>query len=82
MGQSKKDLKKQAQKNDAANGVTAADKDPKLAKKLAVLSNVTKCTICLTEFKVTAKMADAKCHAESKHPKNKYEECFPAGSSE
>lgn len=79
MAQSKKDLKNAQKKKEAAAGITAAQKDPKLAKKEAANNNTVKCTICLTEFKVTVKMADAKQHAESKHPKSTYEICFPVG---
>ncbi len=81
MAQSKKDLKNAQKKKEAAQGITAADKDPKLAKKQAANDQKIKCTVCMMEFKLTAKMADAKQHAESKHPKSKYEECFPAADS-
>jgi hypothetical protein len=31
----------------------------------------------MQSFKVTAKNADAKIHAEAKHPKSSFAECFP-----
>lgn len=81
MAQSKKDLRNNQKKKEAAAGVKPEDKDPKLAKKLAGNANTVKCTVCMMEFKLTVKMADAKQHAESKHPKQKYEECFPADTA-
>jgi len=36
------------------------------------------CAVCATVFKVTKKNVDARMHADSKHSKNTFEECFPS----
>ena len=36
------------------------------------------CSVCAQSFKVTEKNVDARKHAESKHPKKTFEECFPS----
>ena len=76
MAKSKKDIKKAQQKADADAGITT--RDPRVAEKAAKAALTASCTICLMDFKLTAKMGEARQHAESKHPKSTYEICFPA----
>ena len=35
------------------------------------------CSVCKAVYKVTEKNIDARRHAENKHPKSTYEQCFP-----
>ena len=35
------------------------------------------CTICQTAFRLTVKNADARIHAENRHPQSTFADCFP-----
>lgn len=69
-----KALKKRQQNENAKAGVVT---DDAVLRKQATAKEEVKCTICSTVFKVTKKNADQKAHAESKHPKSTFAECFP-----
>mmetsp|Transcript_83349 Transcript_83349/g.202101 ORF Transcript_83349/g.202101 Transcript_83349/m.202101 type:complete len:80 (+) Transcript_83349:65-304(+) len=69
-----KALKKREQNANAKAGIVT---DDAVLRKQAAAKEDIKCTICSTAFKVTKKNADQKIHAESKHPKSTFEECFP-----
>jgi len=74
MPQSKKDLKKSQHKKDAAEGFDRTQK--KDAKPTAT------CTICKVTIVTTKKNIEIKQHAEAKHPKNSFQECFPGETHE
>ena len=64
MGQSKKDLRNAQKKKDKDAGILT--RDPRVAEKADKQSNKASCTICMQEYVVTAKMADARVHVDSK----------------
>ncbi len=69
MPQSKKDLKKLRQKQNAEAGIVH---DPKEGKRKAN----TVCTVCKSSFIVTAKGVEIKTHLE-KHPGKTLADLFP-----
>mmetsp|Transcript_29948 Transcript_29948/g.67958 ORF Transcript_29948/g.67958 Transcript_29948/m.67958 type:complete len:82 (-) Transcript_29948:147-392(-) len=69
-----KALKKREQNLNAKAGIVT---DDKVLRKQATAKEEVKCSICMQAFKVTKKNSDQKVHAESKHPKSAFEECFP-----
>ncbi|CAK0845839.1 unnamed protein product [Prorocentrum cordatum] len=69
-----KALKKREQNANAKAGIVT---DDAILRKEATKKEDVKCAICMQQFKVTAKNADQKAHAESKHPKSTFAECFP-----
>jgi hypothetical protein len=70
-----------AMKSKTARDRKAA-KDAKAAKGSQLKTNQQSmsivCEICRTQFMCTSKPVILMQHAESKHPKNKAEECFPS----
>jgi hypothetical protein len=50
-----------------------------LKAKAAAMSQL-KCSICMTPFQVTSSEKILKGHAENKHPKKSYAECFPSSA--
>ncbi|EAL69749.1 hypothetical protein DDB_G0275367 [Dictyostelium discoideum AX4] len=44
-------------------------------------AKTTICNICRASFLCTAKETELRIHSDNKHPKNKFEECFPAMAS-
>merc|ERR1711862_274557 len=69
-----KALKKREQASNAKAGIVT---DDAILRKQATAKEDVKCTVCMQAFKVTKKNADQKAHAESKHPKCSFAECFP-----
>mmetsp|Transcript_156429 Transcript_156429/g.276327 ORF Transcript_156429/g.276327 Transcript_156429/m.276327 type:complete len:80 (-) Transcript_156429:181-420(-) len=69
-----KALKKREQAANAKAGVVT---DDKVVRKQNTAKADVECQICKTSFKITKKNADQKIHAESKHPKSSFAECFP-----
>merc|ERR1712060_251052 len=69
-----KALKKREQNENAKAGIVT---DDKVLRKQATAKEDVVCTICKQSFKVTKKNTDQKAHADSKHPKSTFAECFP-----
>lgn len=69
-----KAIKKREQAKNAKAGIITNDQ---VLRKEANKKEEVICKICMQSFKVTKKNADQKNHAESKHPKSTFEECFP-----
>mmetsp|Transcript_6126 Transcript_6126/g.7926 ORF Transcript_6126/g.7926 Transcript_6126/m.7926 type:complete len:128 (-) Transcript_6126:141-524(-) len=69
-----KALKKRQQNADEKAGIV---RDQKVLYKQSIAKADVVCAFCATTFKVTKKNIDQRNHAESKHPKNSFDECFP-----
>jgi len=50
-----------------------------LKAKAAAMSQL-KCSICMTPFQVTSSQKILQLHAENKHPKKSFTDCFPASA--
>jgi len=70
MGKSKKDMKKQKERQDREAGIEKFD--PKADKKKANAS----CSICKQVFIVTSKNVELKAHVDAKHG-GSWDTCFP-----
>jgi len=68
MPQSKKDIKRLKQKQNAEQGIVYQKKAPETSMK---------CTICKVEIRVTKTNTEIKSHAASKHSKEGLKVCFP-----
>ena len=67
-------MRKTAQKNDKANGII---RDTRVLQKAARAKVDSICAICKASFKTTVKMVEQNQHANGKHPKATFAECFP-----
>ena len=70
-----KALKKRKAAENAAKGIVT---DTKVLQKAERAKKDVLCAMCSQPFKVTEKNVDAHKHAENKHPKKTWEECFPS----
>jgi roadblock/LC7 domain-containing protein len=74
MPASNKMLKKREHANNKAAGL--GDKDGKLVRVKAEMQTAS-CTVCSQSIRVTKTNTELHAHADSKHPKKSYAECFP-----
>ena len=79
MAKSKTDVRRAQQKADAAAGIV---RDTRNLAKMERNANQISCVLCKATFKVTERMFETHTHAESKHPKLTYEDCFPVEEEE
>lgn len=70
-----KALKKRNQEKDRKAGII---RDTRVLQKMDRAKADVLCTVCAQSFKVTERNVDAHKHADSKHPKKTFDECFPS----
>lgn len=70
-----KALRKRNQEKDKKAGII---RDTRVLQKQERAKPDVLCGVCSQSFKVTTKNADARKHAEGKHPKKTFEELFPS----
>lgn len=70
-----KALRKRNQEKDKKAGII---RDTRVLQKNERAKADVLCHFCAQSFKVTVKNVDAHKHAESKHPKATFDECFPS----
>lgn len=75
MPASNKMLKRREHANNKKNGI--GDKDGKIPARTKAEETSAKCTICAKELRITKTNIELRAHADGKHPKNSYAECFP-----
>ncbi|PRP86033.1 hypothetical protein PROFUN_05804 [Planoprotostelium fungivorum] len=68
MPQSKKDLRKAKQKENAAAGVVYQKKEPE---------RMAKCQKCKLDFRATKRNVELLSHATAKHSDSTFTDCFP-----
>mmetsp|Transcript_13147 Transcript_13147/g.16605 ORF Transcript_13147/g.16605 Transcript_13147/m.16605 type:complete len:136 (+) Transcript_13147:74-481(+) len=79
MPESNKAKIRRLQKANRAAGI--GDEMGRLPARIKDAAVMMKCVVCFAEFKVTKTNTELKAHAESKHGKANYEECFPGAES-
>merc|ERR1711957_685247 len=79
MAKSKTDVKRAIQKADRDAGII---RDTRTLQKMQKAKAIISCAICKAPFKVTERMVEQRQHAESKHPKDSYDTCFPEEEEE
>ena len=75
MPASNKMLKKREHANNKAAGL--GDKDGKMPARVKAETQNASCTVCSQSIRVTKTNTELHAHADSKHPKKSYSECFP-----
>jgi ribosomal protein L34E len=74
MGQSKKDLRNQEKKKNAALGI--------VTKQQKAPNTIAKCQLCKLELRTTKRNVELLSHQQSKHPSSSFEECWPGETHE
>ena len=75
MPASNKMLKKREQAANKANGL--GDANGRMPSRVKATEQNASCTQCMQAIRTTKTNTEMKAHAESKHPKKSYAECFP-----
>ncbi|KAL6079593.1 hypothetical protein QOT17_000704 [Balamuthia mandrillaris] len=69
MGKSKKDLKRQKQRTDREQGITAPEKKPPMTEAA--------CTLCKKSLRTTKRNVELFTHVQTYHSGSTVEACFP-----